>query len=229
MEKYLYETHLHTSPASKCAKADVRETLEFYKRLGYAGVFITNHLADGNIGCDKNLPYEEMIDFFFADYEAGLIIGKEIGLPVFLGVELSHKGTDFLVYGLDKAWFLAHPEILEIKKSQLLPFLAEEGALVIHAHPFREAGYIDHIRLFPRCVQGVEIYNANRTDFENEMARQYAENYGLIPFAGSDNHQANRQIKLGGMKFNSPLTDELDFVARVKNGETATFRLDLTE
>ena len=39
-----YETHLHTSPVSKCAKASVRESLEFYKKAGYAGVFITNHL-----------------------------------------------------------------------------------------------------------------------------------------------------------------------------------------
>ena len=40
---YRYETHLHTAPVSKCAHASVRENLEFYKSLGYAGVFITNH------------------------------------------------------------------------------------------------------------------------------------------------------------------------------------------
>ena len=30
---YRYETHLHTSPVSSCAKASVRENLEFYKSL----------------------------------------------------------------------------------------------------------------------------------------------------------------------------------------------------
>ena len=40
---YKYETHLHTSPVSVCARVEVRETLEFYKSLGYDGVFITNH------------------------------------------------------------------------------------------------------------------------------------------------------------------------------------------
>ena len=34
---YLYETHVHTSPLSACAKVGVRETLEFYKSAGYAG------------------------------------------------------------------------------------------------------------------------------------------------------------------------------------------------
>ena len=116
-----------------------------------------------------------------------------------------------------------------MKKSQLLPFLAEEGALVIQAHPFREAAYIDHVRLFPRCVHGVEVYNANRTDFENEMAERYAENYGLLPFAGSDNHIAGRQVKLGGMQSTSPISDELDFIARVRSGEMTLFRLNLAE
>ena len=229
MKSFLYETHLHTFPVSKCAKADVRETLEFYKSIDYAGVFITNHFIDGNINCEGDLSYEEMIEFYFSDYEEGLIIGKEIGISVFLGLEMSYKGTDFLVYGLDKEWFLSHPEIMEMKKSQLLPFLSEEGALVIHAHPFREAAYIDHIRLFPRCVQGVEVYNANRTDFENEMAKQYAENYGLLSFAGSDNHQAGKQKKLGGMQSDTPSSDELDFITRVRSGEMTPFRLDLAE
>ena len=91
-------------------------------------------------------------------------------------------------------------------------------------HPFREARYIDHIRLFPRLVHGVEVYNANRTEFENEMARQYAENYGLIPFAGSDNHRAAQQLFLGGMGSETPLTDEADFVQKVKSGEMKPFK-----
>ena len=31
---YLYETHLHTYPVSRCAGATVREVLEFYKEIG---------------------------------------------------------------------------------------------------------------------------------------------------------------------------------------------------
>ena len=142
-KKYLYETHCHTSPVSKCGKATVRETLEFYKSLDYAGVFITNHFIDGNINMDKTRPYEEKIDFYFSDYEDALVIGKELDIDVLLGVELSYKGTDFLVYGLDKSWFLAHPEIENMEKKKELSLMAEEGALIIQAHPFREADYIE--------------------------------------------------------------------------------------
>ena len=225
-ETYLYETHLHTFPVSKCAKVGVRETLEFYKQAGYAGVFITNHFIDGNINVDRTLPYGDRLKFFSSDYEDARILGKEIDLQVLFGVEMSYKGTDFLVYGLAPQWYFDHPEIEDMKKSALLPYLMEQGALVIQAHPFREADYIDHIRLFPRCVHGVETYNACRTDFENAMAKQYAENYGLLPFAGSDNHVGSARPTLGGMQSPTPITDEADFVRRVKNGEMQLFQIE---
>ena len=228
MKRYLYETHLHTIPVSRCASATVRESLKCYKALGYDGIFITNHFIDGNISCARDLPYAERLNYYFSDYEEALEIGKEIGIKVFLGIETSYfDGIDFLVYGLDKAWFLEHEEIMTMKQSAKLQYMADAGALIIHAHPFREAGYIDHIHLFPRHVQGVEIYNACRTDFENEMAENYARCYGLIPFAGSDNHRASKQKLFGGMCSDEPIKDELDFIEKVKSGELEVFRLDL--
>ena len=226
---FKYETHLHTSPVSRCAKATVREQLEFYKQNGYDGVFITNHFIDGNINCSPTASYEEKIKFYFSDYEQGLEIGNEIGLKVFFGAELSYGGTDFLVYGLDKAWFLAHPEITAMKKSDELAFMIEEGALVIQAHPFREAGYIDHIRLFPRQVHGIEVLNACRTEFENEMARIYADNYGLIHFAGSDNHGGREKALLAGMQSKKAISSEADFIKALKKNKLSIFTLNSIE
>ncbi len=224
---YLYETHLHTSGVSKCARANVEENIRFYKSLGYRGIFITNHFIDGNIRLSEDgLCYADKINFYFSDYEQGLRLGKELGIDVFCGVEISYRGTDFLIYGLDKQWFLEHPEICDMKKSDELALIAESGALIIQAHPFREASYIDHIRLFPRRVHGVETYNACRTDFENEMAGVYAKNYGLLEFAGSDNHIGSRLAALGGMSSDRPIRDEADFVALVKGGMMTPFRLN---
>lgn len=222
---YKYETHLHTWPVSHCAVASVRESLEFYKELGYDGVFITNHFLDGNINYDRSKPYEEKIEFYFSDYEEGVKIGKEIGIKVFCGVELSYRGTDFLVYGLDKEWYRNHPEIMEMKKTDELKFMMESGALVIQAHPYREASYIDHIRLFPRCIHGVEIVNTSRTDEENDMAKIYAEHYGLLKFAGSDNHAGAKREKLAGVSTQTPISDEADFVKKVKEGKTEIFTI----
>ena len=176
----------------------------------------------------RNLP--EHINFTKAStYEEAIELSGEIDIKVFLGVELSYGGTDFLVYGLDKQWYLDHPEIMTMKKSEELKFLIEHGALVIQAHPFREAGYIDHIRLYPRHVHGVETVNACRTELENKMAAIYAENYGLRVFAGSDNHVGCEQTKLAGMRFDDPLKDEVDFVCRVIGGQGEIFTADLSD
>ena len=220
---FKYETHLHTAPVSRCAKATVREQLEFYKACGYDGVFITNHFIDGNINISPTASYEEKIEFYFSDYEEGAKIGNEIGLKVFFGAELSYGGTDFLVYGLDKKWFLSHPEITAMKKSEELSFMSDEGALIIQAHPFREAAYIDHIRLFPRNVHGVEVINACRSDFENSMAKLYADSYGLLYFAGSDNHGGRGKDTLAGMSAKKPISSEKEFVKRIKGGKMQTF------
>ncbi len=223
---YKYETHLHTSPVSRCASASVEEQLTFYKKLGYDGVFVTNHFIDGNCNCEVGASYKEQIEAYFSDYEKGLAIGKEIGIKVFFGAELAYKGTDFLVYGLDKAWFLAHPEIMGMTKRKELSFMMECGALVIQAHPFREASYIDHIRLFPRQVHGVEVINSSRKKEENDVARIYAEHYNLLPFAGSDNHVGARHKHLAGIGCSTPIENELDFVARVKNREVTIFTME---
>ena len=224
-----YETHLHTSPVSKCARASVRETLEFYKSVGYSGVFITNHFIDCNINVDPSLPYADRINFYFSDYEEGVKIGKEIDFPVFCGVEVGYDKTDFLVYGLDKQWFLDRPEIETMKKSELLPMMMEHGALVIQAHPFREKfniGPIDHIRLYPSAVHGVETLNISRPALENNLAEYYAKSYGLLPFAGSDNHIAGRLKYFAGVQFETPLRDVQDFIERVKNGEAEIFTFE---
>ena len=222
---YRYETHLHTSPVSACARASVEDNLRFNKRLGYDGVFITNHFLDGNISCDRTLPYAEKIDFYFADYEKGVEIGKRIGIKVFPGIEASYCGTDFLIYGLDKKWFLDNPQITDMDKRTELRFIRENGGFVIHAHPFREAGYIDHIRLYPDCVDGVEVRNANRTELENRMARLYAENYGFIMTAGTDNHAGESQRNMAGMEFDFPLNSEHDYIDALKSGKGSIFTL----
>lgn len=222
---YRYETHLHTSPVSKCAVSTVRECLEFYKKLDYDGVFITNHFLKGNINIDPSLPYEEKIDFYFSDYEEGLRIGKEIGIKVFCGIEISFCGTDFLVYGLDKQWYLDHPQIMDMTARETMEYLMSCGAFVVQAHPYREASYIDHIRLFPRSVHGVEIINASRTKEENDLAKIYADFYGHFHLAGSDNHKCEEGRALAGVESEDAINCAEEFIQAVKNGKMSVFTI----
>lgn len=226
---YKYETHLHTSPVSKCGSYSVRDNLEFYKEIGYDGVFLTNHFIDANIGCDRTLPYEDQIEFFFTDIEEGERICSEVGIKFFWGVETSYLGTDFLVYGLSKQWYLSHPEIMSMPRKELLTMMAEDGALIVQAHPFREASYIDHIRLFPYHVHAVEIDNCGNKPFQNEMARMYADTYSLPHSAGSDNHISRFITRLAGVEFDTPINTVEDFIERMKKGEGHTFTLNIED
>ena len=233
---YRYETHCHTFPVSACGKTTVEDTVLFYKELGYDGIFITNHFLDGNICHEiRNRPYEEQISFYFSDFEEGLRLGRQVGLKVFPGVELSYKGTDFLIYGPDKEWYLAHPEIMNMEKSEELPFLMQEGALVIQAHPYREEFYIDHIRLFPRCVHGAEIINSSQAEYMNEMAAVYAKRYGLFETCGSDNHWGSKVFEIlrskglkpeiAGMSSDIPLETTVDYKNQLLSGKMKSFQI----
>ena len=61
------------------------------------------------------------------------------------------------------------------------------------------------------------------------MAELYAKSYGLIFFSGSDNHAAGDAVALGGMKSDTPIVDEQDFIRRVKNGEMSLFRREVKQ
>ncbi len=219
--KYIYETHCHTSPISKCGSCSVQDNLLFYKSMGYSGVFITNHFIDGNFGGDRTLSLEEQIEFYFSEVDEAERLGKEIGIDVFYGVESSYQGTDFLIFGLGKEYFLSHTEIFEYKRSDFLSALREAGAFIVQAHPFREARYIDHIRLFPRHIDAVEVINtANSAPFMNDLARTYADTYGLLCTAGSDNHSAGHCPRdFGAMAFSHRLESVEDFISSMRRGE----------
>ena len=96
---YLYEPHLHTSPISRCAQATVREMAEHFCRLGYAGIFITNHFIGGNMDVGATMSYEDAVHFYFDECDRGEEVGRELGISVFPGMEFATGGgTEFLVY-----------------------------------------------------------------------------------------------------------------------------------
>ncbi|NLX93938.1 MAG: histidinol phosphatase [Clostridiales bacterium] len=162
------------------------------------------------------------MELFCSGDEEALLQGQKIGIDVFFGWEYSYLGTDFLTYGLDKNRLLNHPDLLELDVNDYLDFVRSEGGFVVHAHPFREGRHIAMIRLFPRQVDAIEVTNANRKDFENERAKEFAENYDLLQIVGSDNHQG-AQERLCGIKLNRPLTDIMDMINAIKNKETEFF------
>ena len=110
---------------------------------------ITDHFFNGNTSVPRDLPWEERVELFYSGYELAYEEGKKQGFDVFFGWEWTFRGTDILTYGLGKEWLLAHPEVWELSINDYCDLARESGAFLVHAHPFREAAYIDMIRLFP--------------------------------------------------------------------------------
>ena len=133
---YLYETHMHTSESSACARSTGKEMARAAKDAGYTGIIITNHNWYGNTCIDASLPWEQWIRRFCTGYEEAERQGEEIGIDVFFGYESCYQGTEFLIYGVDKKWLLSHPQIKDATIKEQYHMIHEAGGMVIHAHPF---------------------------------------------------------------------------------------------
>ena len=217
---YRIETHMHTSETSACASSTAEEMVRKYKELGYDGVIITDHFMNGNSTVDRNLPWNEQIEAFCKGYENGKLVGDEIGVDVYFGFEYTYRGTDILTYGLDKQWLLEHPEIMDMPLHRYIEFVKENGGMAIEAHPFREASYINTVRLFPNIIDGMEVRNTapeHYTEIGDNIAKVICEGYNLAMTSGSDSHSVDR-IGMGGMEFDEKVNNIYDFIRLVKEG-----------
>lgn len=223
---YLYETHLHTSEGSACAKFSGREMARACKEYGYTGIFVTDHNWGGNTAVDRQLPWREWVERFCMGYETAKAEGDRIGLDVFFGYEAGYCGTEFLLYGIDKEWMLEHPQLRHADIGGQYELVHRHGGLVIHAHPFREERYIPEVRLFPQWVDGVEGVNAMhsnpRSGAHNDpsfdaKAVAYANRHRLPLTAGSDIHHT--QLLGGGTAFRRRLDSPADYKRAVLTGE----------
>ena len=223
MKFYKYETHCHTARCSACSTLSAQDIVNLYKGLGYQGVFITDHFLNGNTTIPRDIPWEERIRLFVSGYREVKEIGDREGLDVFFGFESSYHGTDFLVYGLDEEWLMRNEECFSWKTSRQLDHFREEGGLVIQAHPFREAFYIDHIRIFREHLDGIEVYNSSRDDGSNRLAKIFADEFSMLQTAGSDIHHIGQPI-ISGMVFPEKIADASDYGKMLASGEGKIIR-----
>lgn len=221
---YRYETHMHTVEGSACGKSTGKEMVRAYKEAGYTGVFVTDHFFNGNCAIDRSLNWEEKVEQFCKGYENAKEEGDRIGLDVFFGFEYCVDAADFLVYNLSKEWLLKYPDIDKWEPRKAFAQMHADGGFIIHAHPFRERDYINHIHLFPRDVDGVEILNGGqlREPWMNERAKIYAMMYELPVTSGSDSHNAVG-LPGCGVEMKTRIEKPMDYLECMKAGELTLF------
>jgi hypothetical protein len=215
--EYIYETHLHTSQSSACGMTRGREYVRFYQDMGYAGIIVTDHFFRGNTAVPRNQSWRERVHLFCRGYEDAKEAGDKVGFPVFFGWEEHFQGDEYLVYGLNKAWLLEHPEAEGWTRRQQFQAVHAAGGCVVQAHPFRDKDYIPAIHLSTGCVDAVEGCNAGNRPENDVLAVRYAKVLGLPVTAGSDMHYANGSYAglMMGVAFDQPLATIHDYVQAI--------------
>lgn len=222
---FLTETHCHTAAGSACGKIEPEQQMDWYKSLGYDTVFITEHFPIGKKFGLAECSLEERVEKMCSGFRRASVRGSMIGLTVLFAFEFGFKGTDVLTYGLGPEFILAHPEIEGMDISEYAPIARDAGAFLVHAHPFREAKYIRAIRLYPRCVDAVEVFNACRTDEVNHRALRYAADYGLPFSSGSDNHRGELP-RYGGILTKDPVKSAGDLANAILTGAAKLYQTE---
>ncbi len=211
------ELHIHTFPASNCARTCPEDMVDDFIENGYSTIVITNHYSPTLFGTvAKGKTYKKAIDIFLEDYKRAK---KHAGdrLNVLLGIEFRnvHNMNDYLVYGLDESDLYKSKGILQMKIKTASEYFHSKGALIFQAHPFRDGMTVTN----PKYIDGIERINFCTThENRNQMAKIWSETYDLLKVYGQDYHSVNYMQGAGILTdFEIKTTEQLVKVLKSQN------------
>lgn len=217
------ETHLHTVYCSCCGRLTAEEIVAGYLAAGYDGVIITDHYnRDTFRMLQRDLSEQsDHLGAYLEGYRRVKEAAQDKGLKVYRGAEIRFDGAinDYLLYGYSDD-LLRDPEaVFTMGVEAFYPLCQADGALLIHAHPYRNGGS----PTTARALDGVETLNCNPNhDNRNELARAFAAENGLLETAGSDCHVTSH-IGHGGILTQQLPEDEAALVALLRRGAYKLF------
>lgn len=222
IKMFKYELHLHTSQGSKCGHSEGKEYVDFYMDMGYSGAVLTDHFFHGNTRPDRALPWAEYMEEYLSGYYDMKEAAEGKDFQVFFGVEERFDTCDeYLIYGLEPEWFIAHPELRELERIEYLTLAKESGAFIIQAHPYRYRDYYakyDHFTIASSLVDAYEVFNSCNPPEHNKLALMLAEKEGKIMLGGSDRHKAENYIEIpGGIVLPKKVHSENELIDAIKN------------
>lgn len=217
---YKYELHSHTHECDRDARLSAAELVHAYKEAGYNGIVITDHYIERFYTRwfpedVQGLSHEQQVKRWLRGYYAAKEEGDKVGFTVLPGAEvrLDSGPNDYLLYGLRAEFFYTVPRLNECKNLQELLSLMPPDVCVVQAHPFRD----DMVVQTPTGLFGLEVFNGGTDPFRNDLARQFAQHYGLPMTSGSDIHGWSRLAK-GGIQTERRIQTPEDLIAVLRSG-----------
>ena len=193
------DTHCHTK-YSYDNWLEPRDLIIRARALGLAAVCVTEHHS-----FEVSEPVER--------------VGREEGLLVLRGVEISTDRGHVLAYGVaDDGWNIwGRNTYLPIVP--VIERVVALGGICVPAHPYREIGVASLLDdLFDlRGIAAVETHNGNNSDQDNDLARAAADHLALPTLGGSDCHKM-AAVGRCATDFLVPVTDIASFIDAVRAG-----------
>ncbi len=137
---------------------------------------------------------------------------REVGFPIFVGVEYYSLQGDILAYGIDTI-----PDG-RIDAQDFIDYVNERGGVTFACHPFRNnnRGLEDHLSKV-EGLTGIEVLNGSTLFEANQVAYEYCDDLGLMAIGAGDSHHLKAVGRYATWLPNMAYTTE-GFVQELKKG-----------
>lgn len=193
------DCHCHT----KHSYDNWLEPLDLVRRaraIGLDGVVITEHHS-----YEASAPVEA--------------VGRDEGLLVLRGVEISTDRGHLLAYGLEDDSWNTWGRDTWLPLEDVIARIIDLGGLCAPAHPYREFGVCSLLDglLDLQGIAAVETHNGSNVDSDNELAIVATRHMSLPGLGGSDCHKV-AAVGRCATEFLQPVTDMASLIAAVRAG-----------
>lgn len=189
------DLHVHERAFSSDSKMSLAEIVEKARNMGMGAVCISDHDSLG--------IREEAARY-----------SREVGFPIFVGVEILTVQGDIVAYGIPYAF---QPRTIDAQ--EFINYVHCNGGACFSAHPFRnnQRGLEEHLAVVQR-LDGVEVLNGSTSLEANRTALEYSRKYGIQPLGASDAHDT-QQLGKYVTYFPEEPRDLQDFIRILRSGK----------
>ncbi len=189
----LIDMHMHERTYSSDSIQGLQEMVQAAKAKGLDAICITDHDSMGLREIAENYS-------------------REIGFPIFVGVEFYSLQGDIIAFGID-----SFPD-RRIGAQDFVDFVQDQGGVCFACHPFRSnnRGLAHNLKTI-KGLTGIEVLNGSTTFEANQIAYNYCSDLDLMPIGVSDAHHLEQLGKYATWLPNR--VHSLDaFVEEIKKG-----------
>lgn len=217
----LFDMHVHSAKGSPCASITSEEIATKYKEKRFDGIVLTNHLSKWSMVNHHKLDYPDFCKLIYESFLEVKEFGDKVGLTVLFGQELKLACTgsnDYLVYGVSYEQMLEYGDMMDWTPEKLKEASDSDGFVFYQAHPFR-----DHMKIVnPMYLYGLEVFNGGHDtknpweDQRNDIAKLWADKYGLRKIAGSYCHTVDK-VGMAGVNFMLEIRNNDDLLSALRD------------